>query len=257
MNNRHPSPVERDIFAKRIANVFFSEHLFDALPDVVFFVKDMDGRYVALNQTLARRCGCKDKSELIGRTAAEVFPAALASTYEEQEQLVLNGGQEFHDQLELHLYPEHDPGWCLTKKVALRDAGRNIIGLTGVSRDLSMPDQRDPVYHKISAAVRHLHTHYEQNIQMADLEQLTGLPGAQIDSHFHKIFSLAPRQMMTKIRLDAASVMLADLDKSLADVAAGCGYQDQNAFAQIFKATVGVTPRQYRDVLARNSAAGG
>ncbi len=254
MNNipRYLANTERDILAERIADVFFTESLFDALPDVVFFVKDVDGRYVVLNQTLATRCGYKDKAELIGRTVNEVFPAALASTYDEQDHLVLSGVQEFHDQLELHLYPDHDPGWCLTKKIALRDANKNIVGLAGVSRDLAMPDQRHPVYHKIAAAVRHLHTHYEQNIQMADLEQITGLSVAQIERYFHKIFTLTPRQMMTKIRLDAASVMLADMGKTITDVAAACGYQDHSAFSRVFKSTVGVTPREFRDVLAKS-----
>ena len=33
-----------------------TEALFDALPDVVFFIKDTAGRYVRVNQTLADRC---------------------------------------------------------------------------------------------------------------------------------------------------------------------------------------------------------
>lgn len=42
--------------------MFFAEPLFDALPDVVFFVKDAQGRYLEVNQTLgppasARRVG--------------------------------------------------------------------------------------------------------------------------------------------------------------------------------------------------------
>ncbi len=36
-----------------------AEPLFDALPDVVFFVKDLQARYVTVNQTLMRRCGCE------------------------------------------------------------------------------------------------------------------------------------------------------------------------------------------------------
>ena len=111
-------------------------------------------RYVVVNQTLVNRCGLKEKYELVGRTVSEVFPASLAATFEQQDQLVLNGGQDVRDQLELHLYPDRDPGWCLTNKIALRDAQQRIIGLTGTSRDLGMPDQRHPVYHRIAAAVR-------------------------------------------------------------------------------------------------------
>jgi AraC-like DNA-binding protein len=117
-----------------------------------------------------------------------------------------------------------------------------------------MPDQRHPVYHRVAAAVRHLHTHYDQNIQMADLAQITGLSVAQIERYFHRIFSLTPRQMIIKIRLDAASAMLADQDRSITDIAASCGYQDHSAFSRVFKATVGVTPREYREVLQKKAA---
>src|SRR5579872_6261136 len=36
---------DRQLLAALIDNVFFCEPLFDALPDVVFFVKDEQGRY--------------------------------------------------------------------------------------------------------------------------------------------------------------------------------------------------------------------
>ena len=242
-------PVTREQLANAIADVFFTEPLFDAMPDVVFFVKDMQGRYVVVNQTLVERCGMKNKQALLGHTAGEVFPASLAVSYEEQDKLVLSGEAQVHDQLELHLYPDRDPGWCLTHKIPVRDGDRNIIGLSGISRDLAMPDQRHPVYHRIAAAVRHLHTHYADPIQMADLAQITNLSIAQIERYFQKIFSLTPRQMIIKIRLDAASALLADPDKSITDIAAACGYQDHSAFSRVFKATVGVTPSEYRTVL--------
>lgn len=244
-----PQPTTRNQLAREIGDVFFAEPLFDALPDVVFFVKDMQGRYVVVNQTLVERCGVRSKQALLGRTATEVFPASLAVSYEEQDQLVLSGETEIHHQLELHLYPDRDPGWCLTHKVPVRDADNRIIGLSGISRDLGMPDQRHPVYHRVAAAVRHLHTHYAEAIQMADLAQITELSVAQIERYFQKIFSLTPRQMIIKIRLDAASAMLADPDKTITDIAAACGYQDHSAFTRIFKATVGVTPSEYRVVL--------
>lgn len=240
---------KRHQIANEIADVFFAEALFDAMPDVVFFVKDMAGRYVVVNQTLVNRVGEREKSALIGRTAAEIFPASLSVNYDEQDQLVLNGDTALSDQLELHLYPNMDPGWCLTKKLPLRDVNNVIIGLTGISRDLAMPDQRHPIYHQIAAAVRHLHSHYFQNIQMADLAQLTGLSVAQIERYFYKIFALTPRQMIVKIRLDAASSMLADPTKTITDISAACGYQDHSAFSRMFKSTVGMTPSDYRDVV--------
>ncbi len=249
----HSDPVRetgRERLSEAIANVFFTEPLFDAMPDVVFFVKDMQGRYVVVNRTLATRCGHKNKQALVGKTTTELFPASLADSYAEQDQSVLNGDNEIHDQLELHLYPNRHPGWCLTNKIALRDDRNTIVGLTGISRDLAMPDQRHPVYHRIAAAVRHIHAHFSEGIQMADLAQITELSVAQIERYFQKIFSLTPRQMIIKIRLDNASAMLSDPGRSITDIAAACGYQDHSAFSRVFKTTTGISPSEYRETLS-------
>src|SRR3712207_5160499 len=65
------------------------EQLFDDLPNVVFFIKDADGRYTCVNQTLVDRCGVQDKQDLLGHTVSEVFPEALAACYERQDRRVI------------------------------------------------------------------------------------------------------------------------------------------------------------------------
>ena len=56
------------------------EAIFDALGDVAFFVKDRDGRYLSINRTMVRRCGVRHKEDVIGKTALDLFPRALAIT---------------------------------------------------------------------------------------------------------------------------------------------------------------------------------
>lgn len=89
--------------------------LFDALPDVVFFIKDGEGRYTHCNLTLVRRLGRKLRSEIIGRSPLEVFPLPLGGSYMMQDRRVLCG-ELIDNQLEVHLYPNRLPGWCLTFK---------------------------------------------------------------------------------------------------------------------------------------------
>ena len=230
-----------------IADAFFSEQLFDALPDVVFFVKDVGGRYVVVNQTLVQRCGLREKSALIGRTPAEVFAHPFGQTYLAQDMAVLAGDGAIDDQLELHLYPNRDPGWCLTRKVALRDAHGRIIGLTGISRDLAMADKKNPAYRKVAAAVQMIHEQFDQPLHLPELARTANMSVAQIERYFLRIFHLTPRQMIIKTRLDAASRMLAG-EASVAEIAQACGYGDHSAFTRQFKATVGVTPTQYRQL---------
>ena len=108
----------------------FAETLFDRIPDVVFFIKDRQGRYVRINQTLVTRCGVRDKTELLGQTPREVFPSPLGNRFLEQDLRVSASGVPIVQNLELHLYPNHQMGWCRTIKTPLWDAAIPV-GLVG------------------------------------------------------------------------------------------------------------------------------
>ena len=224
------------------------EPVFDALPDVVFFVKDERTRYALVNRTLAFRCGCKEKGSLIGKTTEEVFPSRFASTYMAQDRAVLDGGPPMMDQLELHLYPGRQPGWCLSSKVPLRNSAGAIVGLAGISRDLKANEKTHPAYSRLAAVVQHIQENYVRPLNLTYLAEMAGMSVAQLERYFHKVFHLTPRQVLLKTRLDAATALLVSNDK-VTDVAALCGYTDHSAFTRQFKATVGVTPSEYRTLL--------
>jgi AraC-like DNA-binding protein len=224
------------------------EPVFDALPEVVFFIKDAQARYALVNRTLASRCGCKDKRALIGKTTADVFPSRFGSVYMAQDQAIIDGGPAIADQLELHLYPGRHAGWCLTSKVPLRDAAGGVVGIAGISRDLRANESTHPAYSRLAAVVQHVQQNYTQALNMAQLAKMAGMSIAQLERYFHKVFQLTPRQILLKTRLDAAIALLVAHEK-VTDVAARCGYTDHSAFTRQFKATVGVTPTEYRALL--------
>ena len=90
MHDLLAAPPPADL-ASLLASLRQVEALLDAMPGVVFFVKDERARYVLVNRTLARRCGVKEKTELLGRSADEVFPSSLGPLYAEQDRRVLRG----------------------------------------------------------------------------------------------------------------------------------------------------------------------
>ncbi len=219
--------------------------LFDALPDVVFFVKDRAGRYTHANLTLVRRLRLKRREEVIGHSVAELFPVALGSSYAAQDRRVL-AGEAIANQLEVHLLPNRAPGWCLTCKYPHRQRGE-VCGVLGISRDLPYPDGRHPTYPRLARAMEYLKRHYSEGVRVSALARLAELSVAQLERHFRRVFQLTPQQALTKLRIEAAMRLLRG-DGSVADIGLACGFTDQSAFARQFKATVGMTPREFRNL---------
>ncbi|TCK38013.1 AraC-like DNA-binding protein [Paraburkholderia sp. BL8N3] len=226
-------------------------------PSVAIALTGHDGeeaRYAMVNRTLARRCGQKDKQALIGKTAEDVFPRRFGRIYTAQDKAIIAEGNQLIDQLELHLYAGREPGWCMTCKQPLHDATGKVIGLAGISRDLQAAEGTHPAYSRLAAVVQHIQENFVQPLNMRQLASMANMSIAQLERYFHKVFHLTPRQVLLKTRLDAATALLVTNDK-VTDVAALCGYTDHSAFTRQFKATVGVTPTEYRSILHSSAAA--
>lgn len=221
------------------------EALFDAVPDVLFFVKDREGRYTHVNQTMLRRLGLKSRKELVGKRVVDVYPTGLSASYANQDEQVL-AGEVIENVLELHLFVDGQPGWCLTCKRPLMDRGA-VTGIIGISRDLGPQDERDSQYEKLREALAYLHAHYSQSVRMQALVDLTGFSMSKLQRSFRRVFQLTPQQVLAKLRLQMAMHLLHG-DKRITEIGHACGFSDQSAFTRQFKTATGMTPREYREL---------
>jgi len=222
------------------------EALFDQIPDMVFFVKDREGRYTIVNETLVDRCGLDGKEDLIGRTVLDIFPAPLGEGYHEQDTEVLETGAPVTDLLELHLYERGEPGWCITTKVPIRDDDGVVTGLVGISKDLHLPADEAHGYNELAESIRYIRSHFGEALRVEELARLSSLSVYQYEQRMKKIFQVTAGQYITKTRIDAACELLRSTGQQIVDIAIECGFYDQSAFARQFKATTGLTPSRYR-----------
>lgn len=155
-------PVGADVDVKLSAE--HMQRLFDALPDVVFFVKDRAGRNTRANLTRVRRLRLERRDEVIGQSAAELFPSTLGSSYAAQDRRVL-AGETVVNQLKVHLLPNRVPGWCITCTYPQRQRGE-MLGVPGISRDLRHPDGRHPTYSRLVRAIECLQEHYAESVRV-------------------------------------------------------------------------------------------
>jgi PAS domain-containing protein len=117
------------------------EALFDAIPDVLFFIKDLQGRYTHVNQTMLRRLGLRAQGRDRAYRGGDL-PDRPRADYVDQDARVLSG-EVIENLMELHLFANREPGWCLTCKRPLVVDGA-IEGLIGISRDLGQKDSLAP-----------------------------------------------------------------------------------------------------------------
>jgi len=229
--------------------------LFDRVADTVFFIKDHEARYVAVNETLIHRCQFIDKNALIGRKASEVFAAPFGERYEAQDRKVIAEGLSIRGRMELHLYPDGGEGWCLTWKEPLIDASGAIRGLAGISRDAPALSGSAPVSKALSATLAYIDERLDQPLRIPELAAQAGLSPYQFDQRIRTLFGISAGQYLSRLRIGRACDRLRHTEAPLSELALECGYADQAAFTRQFHKTVGLTPGAYRIATARGRKA--
>jgi AraC-like DNA-binding protein len=236
----------RQLFFDSLDGMLPVDRLFDGVPDIVFFVKDAVGRYMAVNDTLASRCGLSSKEAALDLTAEQLFPSPLGKAFALQDREILRSGQPIRDHLELHLYPGGRSGWCLTFKEPVMGKDGRISGICGISRDLHSPGAPDDDFAALSVVIDYIHRHYDQALRLPGLAEMAGLSVYQFDQRIRSLFHVTAGQYLLKVRIDAACQRLSGSVEAIAQIALSCGYSDQSAFSRQFKQAVGISPLAYR-----------
>jgi len=222
------------------------EEIFDQTPDIAFFIKDTAGRYTVVNHSLVERNGLRQKSDLIQRRPSELVPGELGRNPSNQDAEILRTGRPLVNHLELHWRAPNRPVWCLTTKLAMRDAAGRICGLIGISRDLSHPIATAEIPPGVAKAMRHLASHYDEPITTSALARQSGLSTPRFARVVRRIFGLTPSQLITRTRISAAAELLRDTDKTIAEIALASGFSDHSAFSRAYHSATGLTPREFR-----------
>jgi len=231
------------------------EELFDQMHDTAFFIKDVQGRYVVVNDSLVERHGMQAKSQVIGRRPCDICPGDFGRIPAEQDAQVLRSGRPIIDRLELQWRAPRKPVWCLTTKLLMRDSRGTITGIIGISKDVQTPLPTKEIPTEIAVALHRLETGYHGRISPSELARLAGIPAARFARIIKRVFGISPMQLISKTRIAAATRLLRDSDESVAVIAVQCGFTDHSAFTRAFRAVTGITPSEFRN--QNHDSAGG
>ena len=122
--------------------------LIDNLPDLIFF-KDTKGHYMLNNSAHLKYLGAKSQEEVLGKTTFDFNPIEIAEQYFQEEMKIIQNGNPLVEKEEMILYPELGERLChLTNKIPIKDNEGEIIGIVGVSHNITNRKKADEAIKK-------------------------------------------------------------------------------------------------------------
>ncbi len=158
------------------------EQIISLLPGHVYW-KDRNGVLIGCNDEQAKFIGLESRHDIVGLTASETLPKELAKQIAIVDTNVINTGSE---QTEEEILPlsSGERLTYLSKKVPLRDKHNKIIGILGVSFDITELKRT-----KMQLADTH-HKLEGMTIASASIAHEVRTPLATIKMHSHGIINL-------------------------------------------------------------------
>jgi AraC-like DNA-binding protein len=229
------------------ATVSHFAELLDALPDVLAWVKDRQGRYLWVNRAFLVQYSFEHPgASVLGKTDYDLSPAFLADQFRLDDEQVL-AGHRIVNRLERLGDSRGTTVWHLTDKIPVADAKGVIIGTAGITRVAEPAGSLDAAAPGFGPALAHMRAHFQQEITNRQLASLSNMSLRAFERRFLATFHLTPQRFLRKLRLRIASRAVVYTEDSLSDIALSCGFADQSHFSREFRRQFGRTPRDYRE----------
>ncbi|MGE4317727.1 MAG: PAS domain-containing protein [Deferribacterales bacterium] len=141
----------------------FINSLLDSVPDLIFY-KDLDGYYVLCNPAFSEFVGVPVE-DIIGRTDYDLFPADVAEEFVAHDKKMI-GIRKSRQNNEWVSYPDGSRKLLFTLKTPYYDKDGNIIGVLGISRDITELDKKTAELEKLNSTLEeNISTEVEKNRQ--------------------------------------------------------------------------------------------
>ena len=219
--------------------------MFDEAPLLCFYMKDVEGRIMALNRRNCDVCNIKDEWDAIGLKSDEIFPSPYANDYMALDREVLRTGKPVLKRITQ--YPaDRSMNFMVSNVYPLRNAGGKIIGTARAYRLTSDNETSASRYGQIRSIAQYIEAHHAEDLQLEQMISMSGMSKNKFIRSFSDVFNMTPWHYLTTIRLNAVRNLLETTDKLISVIAAETGFFDQSHLTRTFKKERGMTPGEYR-----------
>ncbi len=117
------------------------------------YVKDRELHYICCSQSLARFLSVKDARELVGKTDKELFGEKIAAEFEEDDLTILRTKGAITDRIEKVPAADGSVRLIDTCKYPIMDSSGDVVGIYGVSRDVTMQREKESQLELLTASI--------------------------------------------------------------------------------------------------------
>ena len=110
--------------------------LMDAIPDCIY-IKDAAGRYLLDNLADRKLLGAESFADVSGKSVFDFFPKDIAQRFFDDDLEVLKSGKPLLNREEPYATQSGEQRWFSTTKTPLHAPNGEIIGVVGISRDIT------------------------------------------------------------------------------------------------------------------------
>ena len=220
--------------------------LLDLIPDVSFFVKDVEGRFMAHSLNKFQPSEVRQEKEVIGKTDHDFYSPSRADVYRADDVSVMKSGKPILNRLEAAPDPLGSPRLVATSKIPLHDHAGRVIGIAGFSRPVQRLDTGTEVSDRLAKVINHLHQNLTESLRATELAAMAGWSVSQFERRFREACGTSPRQYLLRIRIDAAARLMIGTERTVSEIAQHCGFHDHAHLSRSFRKLMQLTPTEYR-----------
>jgi len=231
-------------------NRFSDRQLWDLLDDIAFWIKDLEGRFVWVNRTLAEQAKAK-REAIIGTLDSDWFLNELAFVYMRDDAEVIQRGRAIINKPELVINPDGAVAWYSTSKYPDYDTAGKVSGTFGMSRPMDPITSLPAEYSDLSLIVNYTRAHIAQGVTVQNLAREAHMSLSTLERTIRRHLRVTPQQLIQRIRMNRAKHLLTASTLKIGEVALECGYESFSAFSRAFKKTYKCAPGSLRDGLLK------